>query len=95
MVDDIYLEKYNLYSLFLAVDIPRSSGINPKYIGSPLAALATFQGYSSDDDAPAWTQLRPRQPILFRQPRGAMADVIWTLAFWEDNHIQVSRQSYS
>jgi hypothetical protein len=39
---------------------------------------------------PAWTQMTPRFPLLFRQPRGAMAEVFSALAFWNDNKVVVS-----
>jgi hypothetical protein len=89
MQDDIYLNNVFLYSLFVSVDTPQSSSIAVNNCQSPLAALATFQGLNSDPDAPAWTRLRLRQPLLFRQPRGAMAEVFATLAFWVDNYVTV------
>jgi hypothetical protein len=90
MVDDIYLENVTVYSLFIAVDIPQSSGIDPKYLHSPLVAIATFEGHKLDPNAPQWTRLTPLKSLLFRQPRGALVENLWALAFWQDNQIIVS-----
>jgi hypothetical protein len=95
--DDLYGDPVTLFSLFLAVDIPESSRISPALLSSPLAALATFECHSlvankpppTDLVLPAWTQMVPKWPLLFRQPRGAMAEVFASLAFWRDNYISV------
>jgi hypothetical protein len=89
MQDEIYLDNVRMYSLFVMVNTPESSLIRHKYCESPLAALASFQGLNSDAEAPEWTRLRSGRPLLFRQPRGAMAEVFSALAFWQDNHLTV------
>jgi hypothetical protein len=99
--DDLYGDPVTLFSLFLAVDIPESSGINPALLSSPLAAFATFECHSlvanmpppTDLVLPAWGQMVPKWPLLFRQPRGAMAEVFASLAFWGDNYISVRLSS--
>jgi hypothetical protein len=80
-----------VYSLSLGVDIPDSSRIDKEYLESPLATLAIFEGHNSDVDAPEWTRmLSPGRSLLFRQPRGAMAEVFSVLAVWQENQVVVS-----
>lgn len=77
-----------MYCLFLAVDTPQSSGVDEKFLKGPLAALARFEGDAADVHAPEWTRaLTVGWPLLFRQPRGAMAEVFSVLLFWHENRI--------
>jgi hypothetical protein len=87
--DDIYLSDVVLYSLFLAVDIPAQSGVHSTFCQSPVATLASFEDRDTGEHRPEWTRMVPLQPLLFRQPRGAVAEVFSALAFWRQNNIFV------
>jgi hypothetical protein len=69
--------------------VPESSGIEKKFLQSPLLSLASYQGFNTDPGAPKWARIEAKRPILFRQPRGAMSEVFSALAWWEDNYIIV------
>jgi hypothetical protein len=94
------MDHVTTYGLFLAVDIPASTGIFAKDRCSPLAALASYEVHSwvadtapsSATNAPGWTHMKPCTPLLFRQPQGAMAEVFAVLAYWVDNNMMVRRQ---
>jgi hypothetical protein len=90
MTDDIYLDKIRVYNLFISADIPPSSGIDEKYLLSPLIGLTSFEGHHTDVHAPKWTQmLTAGHSLRFRQPRGAIAEVFAALAFWVENRLVV------
>jgi hypothetical protein len=88
-IDDIYLDNVVLYNLFVAIDIPDQSGIASTFCQSPVAALASFEDRDSGLNMPQWTQMVPKRPLLFRQPRGAVAEMFSALAFWQENNIIV------
>jgi hypothetical protein len=93
-MQDDNLNNVALYTLFLTVEVPSSSGVDLKHLRSPLAALACFQGLNSDPLAPEWTHLLVGIPIVFRQPRGAIVEVFSALAWWGDNHLEVSHNQF-
>jgi hypothetical protein len=89
LTDDTF-EDWYLYNLIIYVETPESSGVNPSYLSSPLATLGRYEGFASDSDAPEWTRMQVNQPLQFRQPRGAMAEVFMKIAFWTENAVIVS-----
>jgi hypothetical protein len=74
-----------MYNLVIYVEIPEASGVDLSYLSSPLATISCYEGFNSDIDAPEWTRMEVNQPLQFRQPCGAMAEVFMKLAFWAEN----------
>lgn len=50
-----------------------------------MMTLGHFEGLSSDTDAPRWTTMDVNRPLQFRQPRGAMCEVLMKVIFWSEN----------
>ncbi|KIM78282.1 hypothetical protein PILCRDRAFT_11275 [Piloderma croceum F 1598] len=74
------------YNLILYVEVPENSGVNPAYLSSPLATLGRYEGMFYDKEAPTWVScMAVGRPLMFRQPRGAMAEVFATIAHWTEN----------
>jgi hypothetical protein len=79
------LDKSDTYTLYLSVAVPESSGLPMSALNSPKATFGRYEGYCFDEEAPHWTGMRPGLPLLFRQPRGAMAELFHGLAIWAEN----------
>jgi hypothetical protein len=101
-IDEVYQDRHVVHHLWIAVGVPEQSGISSISLASPLAALATFVIVSADvdtpkdtlEDVPKWTRdMVPRCPLVFRQPRGPIAELFSALAFWYKNNIIVSHSS--
>lgn len=70
------------------VTVPASSGLPTTALLSPRVVLALYEGdCDEDEDAPEWTLLIPNRDMLFRQPRGAMAEVYARLALWDTENV--------
>jgi hypothetical protein len=92
---DPVLTNFVAYSLILYIEVPEGSGVNPSYLSSPLATLGRYEGMFYDKEAPAWVStLLVGRPLMFRQPRGAMAEVFATIAHWTKNAAIVSTDIY-
>jgi hypothetical protein len=74
-----------MYNLIIYVETPEASGVDLSYLSSPLATISRYEGFNSDINTPEWTRMEVNQPLQFRQPRGAMAEVFMKLAFWAEN----------
>jgi hypothetical protein len=92
--EDSFFTDINEYNLVLYVETPAGSHVDTSFLSSPLATLGRYQGLSSDPEAPEWTRMRSETPIVFRQPRGAMAEVFMIIAFWPENATIVSLNIY-
>jgi hypothetical protein len=79
-----------VHNLILYVEVPETSGVNPSYLSSPLVTLGHYEGMFYEPEAPAWTCLLVGKPLMFRQPRGAMAEVFAAIAHWTENATIVS-----
>jgi hypothetical protein len=87
------LDRSDTYTLYLKVAVPESSGLPTITFTSPQAILGRYEGYSFDEEAPLWAGMKPGKPFLFRQPRGAMAELFHGLAIWAENLAVVSDNS--
>jgi hypothetical protein len=85
MHSDDFFEDIFAFNLILYVETPDSSGIDRSYLSSPLVTLGHYEGLQTDADAPEWVRMTPGRPLQFRQPRGAMAEVMGTVALWIEN----------
>jgi hypothetical protein len=83
-------DKSETYTLYLTVTVPASSGLPITALISPRATIARYEGYCFDSEAPLWTGVQPGVPFLFRQPRGAMAELFRGVAIWTENLAVVS-----
>lgn len=91
---DPFFEDIFAYNLTLYVETPEESGVNTSYLSSPLVTLGRYEGMFYDTDAPRWVAMTTGKALMFRQPRGAMAEVFNTIAFWTENTSVVSIQLY-
>jgi hypothetical protein len=82
--DDFFEDLFSFH-LILYVETPDTSSVEQSYLSSPLVTLGRYDGRCSDEEAPEWVQMMPGRPVQFRQPRGAMAEVFGTVAFWIEN----------
>jgi hypothetical protein len=87
------LDKSDTYTLYLTVTAPVSSGLPINALISPRVIIAQYEGYCFDSQAPFWTGMRPGFPLVFRQPRGAMAELFHGVAIWAENLAVVSEVS--
>src|SRR5882762_4055150 len=88
MDSDDFFEDLFVFNLTLYVETPDTSNIDQLYRTSPLVTLGHYEGLQTDMDAPEWVRMTPGQRLQFRQPRGAMAEVVGTVALWiENTHI--------
>ena len=88
------LDKSDTHTLYLAVIVPVSSGLPMNAFLSPRAILGQYEGFCFDSEAPLWTGMRRGTPFLFRQTRGAMAELFHGLAIWAENLAVVSNGSF-
>lgn len=88
MHQDNFFTDVFAYKLSLCVDLPDTSDIDISFRHSPWVTLEYYEGLNSDPEAPEWTCLIAGRPVLFRQPRGAMAEVFGELALWIENRTE-------
>jgi hypothetical protein len=92
---DPLLTDFVTYNLILYIEVPEGSGVNPSYLSSPLATLGRYEGMFYDKEAPTWvSHMVVGRPLMFRQPRGAMAEVFATIAHWTENATIVSAATF-
>ncbi|KAJ7262919.1 hypothetical protein C8J57DRAFT_1719156 [Mycena rebaudengoi] len=72
--DSPFYRSPDIYMLWLHVDVPGLTGIQPSHLRSPMVILGYFQGCNEDGNAPPWTRrLKPGERYRFPASRAFSA----------------------